>query len=76
MAYNKERVDFEIQLDDKNPNDTQYEMFIQGKRIAIPKDKEVQVEPIVKDIYRECSALARKANKRNKELVVFRDPEN
>ena len=67
------KIDLEVPVDDKNPDDTQYEEFIQGKRYAIPRGKEVQVDPIVKDIYKETSALARKANKANKELVVFRD---
>ena len=72
----KERIGYEIPVDDKNPNDTQYEMWIQGKRIAIPRGKEVEVEPIVKDIYKETTQLARKANKAHKELVVFKEPTN
>lgn len=69
------KIDFEVPVDDKNPKDTQYEMWIQGKRIAIPRGQEVEVQPIVKEIYKETTALARKANKANKELVVFKDAE-
>ncbi len=76
MAKDKKderRIDFEIEQSELNPEDVQYEMFIQGERIAIPRGKEVQVKPIVKDIYRETTALAKKANKSNKELVVFKN---
>lgn len=67
----KNRIEFEVPRDELNENDTQYEQFIQGKRYAIPKGKEVEVPQIVKDIYKETTELARKANKSNNKLVVF-----
>lgn len=67
----EKRIDFEVPVDELNENDIQYEQFIQGKRYAVPKGKEVQVPQIVKDIYKETTELARKANKSNNKLVVF-----
>lgn len=65
------RIKFEVPVDELNENDIQYEQFIQGKRYAIPRGKEVEVPQIVKDIYKETTELSRKANKANQKLVVF-----
>lgn len=51
-------------------NEPSYTMFINGKPLRIAKDVDVEVPPFVKDIYRECDALDKKANKNDPKTFV------
>jgi hypothetical protein len=63
MAKEK-RVDLVVDSDELNPEDKYKIVFINGKRIQIEKDVEVEVNPIVKDILKESRELLRKGNKK------------
>ena len=63
MAREK-RVDLVVDTEELNPEDKYKVVFINGKRIQIERDEEVQVRPIVKDILRESREFNRKGNKR------------
>lgn len=63
MAKEK-RVDLVVDSEELNPDDRYKVVFINGKRIQIERDEEVQVAPIVKDILRESREFNRKGNKK------------
>lgn len=63
MAREK-RVDLVVDSEELNPEDKYKVVFINGKRIQIERDEEVQVNPIVKDILRESREFNRKGNKK------------
>lgn len=58
------RVDLVVDSEELNPEDKYKVVFINGKRIQIEKDEEVQVTPIVKDILKESREFNRKGNKK------------
>ena len=58
------RVDLVVDSEELNPEDKFKVVFINGKRIQIEKDAEVQVTPIVKDILKESREFNRKGNKK------------
>ena len=61
----------EIPSSDLNEGKQEIElMIINGQRIEIKKDCEVQVKPIIKELYTECRNNFRKGNKQKKELVL------
>lgn len=60
----KERkVDLVVDSDDLNPEDKYKVVFINGVRYQIMKDKEVEVNPIIKDVLKESRELLKKGNK-------------
>ena len=61
---NEKRVDLIVDSEELNPADKFKVVFINGKRHEIPKDVEVQVRPIVKDILRESREYNKKGNKK------------
>jgi hypothetical protein len=63
MAKEK-RVDLVVDSEELNPEDKYKVVFINGKRIQIEKDIEVQVDPIVKDILKESREFNKKGNKK------------
>lgn len=63
---NEKRVDLVVDSDTLNPEDKFKVVFINGKRHEIPKDVEVQVRPIVKDILKESREFDRKGTKSEK----------
>lgn len=60
------KTTLEIPKDEINPQDEYTLVFVNGKRIQIKKDEEVEVSPIVKDILNESKHLARRGNKKIK----------
>ena len=67
QKINKEkRVDLVVDSDALNPDDKYKIVFVNGKRIQIEKDQEVQVQPIVKDILKESREFNRKGTKSEK----------
>lgn len=60
----EKRVDLVVDSEELNPEDKYKVVFVNGKRIQIEKDVEVQVEPIVKDILKESREFNRKGNKK------------
>lgn len=67
----KQKVTLTIESSDLNPDKIEKELFfINGKRIEVKKDAEVKVDPLVKDLYKECRANLKKGNTQEKELVL------
>jgi hypothetical protein len=65
------KVTMEIESSGLNEGKVEKEvLFINGQRIEIKKDAEVQVRPIVKELYNECRANFKKGNTQAKELVL------
>lgn len=65
------KVTMNIPSTDLNENKQEIELiFINGQRIEIKKDCDVQVRPIVKEIYDECRANLKRGNTQGKELVL------
>ena len=62
------KVTIEIPKDDTNEDDYVV-VYVNGKRIQIKKDEEVEVDGIVKDILSESKRLARRGNK--KERIIL-----
>ena len=60
----EKKVDLVVDSEELNPEDKYKVVFINGKRIQIEKDIEVQVDPIVKDILKESREFNRKGNKK------------
>jgi hypothetical protein len=69
QTSNEKRVDLVVDSEELNPEDKYKVVFINGQRIQIEKDVEVEVRPIVKDILRESRDLNKKGNK--KEMLVL-----
>lgn len=69
MAKEAKKVSLTVDSDTLNPEDEYKIVFVNGKRIQIKKDEEVEVDPIVKDILRESKKLSEKGNK--KETLVL-----
>jgi hypothetical protein len=63
------KVDLVVESDELNPEDKYKIVLINGKRIQIKKDEEVEVSPIVKDILRESRDFNRKGNKPEKLIL-------
>lgn len=59
-----------VSLGELNKDDKYKVIYVNGNRIQIEKDKEVMVDPIVKDIIRESDANRRKGNTQEKPLVL------
>lgn len=60
----EKRVDLVVDSEELNPDDKFKIVFINGKRHEIPKDVEVQVRPIVKDILKESREYNKRGNKK------------
>lgn len=63
MAKEK-RVDLVVDSEELNPEDRYKVVFINGNRVQIERDQEVQVNPIVKDILKESREFNKKGNKK------------
>lgn len=63
------KVSLTVDSDELNPQDKYKVVYINGNRIQIKKDEEVEVAPIVKDIIKESNALHKKGNK--KEMLIL-----
>lgn len=60
-----------IQASDLNEGKTEIElMFINGQRIEIKKGVDVEVRPIIKELYDECRQNFVKGNTQNGKLVL------
>jgi hypothetical protein len=63
------KVSLTVDSDELNPEDKYKVVFVNGKRIQIKKDEEVEVAPIVKEIIKESNALNKKGNKKEKLIL-------
>ncbi len=59
-----------VSLGELNKDDKYKVIYVNGNRIQIEKDKEVMVDPIVKDIIKESDSNRRKGNTQEKPLVL------
>lgn len=59
--------------DTRNPEQKEQVYFIQGKRVRVRPDTEVEVDPIIAEIENERKALRKKVEKSNEELVVIKE---
>lgn len=62
-----------MRIESSNLNDDKTEielMFINGQRIEIKKDTDVEVKPIIKELYDECRANFVKGNTQKSKLVL------
>lgn len=68
------KVSLNVPEDQMNSNDKQqFDVIIQGKRTTIKRGSDVEVKPIVKEMYNLNLHKTQKANKRNPKLVVMEE---
>ena len=75
MAKTNEKVARTVSMNipstDLNKGKKEIELIIiNGQRIEIAKDEDVEVKPIVRDLYRECNKNLRLGNEQKGNLVI------